>query len=718
MNPRAYVAPNLWRALRSVAEAGNSTMVDQSPRQAPHVTPLQSLWSIAYRQRWPLILSLLIALGLGVLAIAMLPKKYTAVSSVQIEQQTSQVIAVPGFDPKPEDADRFLQTQLDRVRSRTIAIDVERSLNIANSPAIISALGLKGRDKERVIRALQENVLAELGVNTRLAMISFTSRDARVSAAIANTYADVLVADNLGGKAKTADRAQEFLLGQLDEAKLKLENSERALLGYARRADLTGTILPSELAQGSQPAQQVEQLADSLAAATARRIDAQQEWEQVRGASAFVLPQVQDNRAYQQLLADKAQLQSELAQDRKRHTDEYPTVKAKRSQVAEIDKEIRFLTENIKQSINQRYRTAVQQEAQMSSIIDQLRNSARAEQDRSVGYNSLEREVETNRVAYDGLLQRYKEVSAGAGAPAANISLVDRAEPPLEPASPNPLWLMAFAGLAGIIAGMVIALLREQMHRVVRTMQDLEDSSGISVLGVVPKLGAGEKMGSAMRSSRSPQSEAFNSLATAVQQAAEGKLPKTLLLTSAQAKEGKSTSTMGLARGLRTLGYEVLVVNGDLRKSSGSQGFAQMLDGTLDPQAVTDLRDKHGITFLDSGPVKWNPVSLLAPARVRPLLAVLSAYADIILVDGPPILGLADAVLLSESVESVLMVVEANRTEATQVDAALSRLPAKVPVAGLLTKFDSRKAGVTYGDYDYYTYGSKGGTAAFGLPAT
>jgi Mrp family chromosome partitioning ATPase len=175
---------------------------------------------------------------------------------------------------------------------------------------------------------------------------------------------------------------------------------------------------------------------------------------------------------------------------------------------------------------------------------------------------------------------------------------------------------------------------------------------------------------------------------------------------------------MGLARGLRTLGYEVLVVNGDLRKSSGSQGFAQMLDGTLDPQAVMGLRDKHGITFLDSGPVKWNPVSLLAPARVRPLLAVLSAYADIILVDGPPILGLADAVLLSESVESVLMVVEANRTEATQVDAALTRLPAKVPVAGLLTKFDSRKAGVTYGDYDYYTYGSKGGTAAFGLQAT
>jgi succinoglycan biosynthesis transport protein ExoP len=227
-------------------------------------------------------------------------------------------------------------------------------------------------------------------------------------------------------------------------------------------------------------------------------------------------------------------------------------------------------------------------------------------------------------------------------------------------------------------------------------------------LGVVPGLSSGENMVAALRDPHSAQSEAFSSLATAVQQARGGGLPKTVLVTSSQAHEGKSTSTMGLARGLRTLGHRVLVVNGDLRNPSGNHGFSEMLDGSLNPQAVTRLRSQGGLMVIDSGMVQVNPVSLLSPSRVRPVLAKLAQYADIILVDGPPILGLADAVLLSESVETVLMVVEANRTEPGQLDTALSRLPASIPVAGLLTKFDARKAGVSYGDYEYYSYGGTG----------
>ena len=213
----------------------------------------------------------------------------------------------------------------------------------------------------------------------------------------------------------------------------------------------------------------------------------------------------------------------------------------------------------------------------------------------------------------------------------------------------------------------------------------------------------------ALRNRHSAQSEAYSSLATAVRQARPDVLPKTMLLTSTQANEGKSTSAFGLALGLRTLGYRVLVVNGDLRNPSGNEGFSEMLEGTLDPLALACLNGSKGYAFIDSGMVKANPVSLLSPASVRSMLSRLAIFADIILIDGPPILGLADAVLLAEAVETVLMVVEANRTTTDELDTALSRLPAEVPIAGLLTKFDARKAGVNYGGHDYYSYGGTTG---------
>ncbi len=680
-----------------------------SAREVPRATALRQLWTVAYRQRYPLLLSIAAALLLGAIAVISMPKKYTATSSVQLEQQTPQVISAPGLDPQPEDANRFLQTQLDRVLSRTLAQQVAAELDIKRSPEVLAALNVDTADgtdpAEGAIRALRENVLAELGLNTRLAKISFVSRDPQVSALIANAYAQALVGDNLRGKVETSDRAQEYLLDQLADAKGKLEVSERAKLAYARSANLTGT---ADADTDSMPAQQIGQLTGSLAAATAGRIEAQQIWQQARAGSALALPQVQENRAFQELLTQKAQLQSALAEDRQRHTDEYPSIAATLAQIAVLDREIGRLSGNIKQSFEQRYRAAASQEAQLKATIGQLRNAAMSEQDRSVGYNALERDLETNRVSYNGLLQRYKEVSAAAGAPAANVTLVDKAEPPLEPSSPKKLWIFAFAGLCGLIAGMAIALIRERLHDVIRTVDDLESPGHLAALGVVPALKAREKMKDALRNSGSAQSEAYKSIAASLQHFGAGKMPKTVLLTSTQANEGKSTSTWGLARGLRTLGYRVLVINGDLRNPSPEFGFAEALAGTLDPLSAAWVMDKTGLAVVDAGMARSDPVQLLAAARVRPVIEKLSAMADITLIDGPPVLGLVDAVLLADSVDAVIMVVEANRTEAGQLDVALSRLPTTVPIVGLLSKFDARQSGSSYGSYQYYSYGQAG----------
>lgn len=643
---------------------------------------------------------------LGLLAAILLPKIYTATSTVQLEQQTPQVIAAPGLDPEPEDANRFLQTQLDRIESRSLAKEVAMRVRLEQSPAIIAALGRDLATTEARLTALQEGVRAELGLNTRIARLSFESLDPEVSALLANAYAEALIADNLRGKVETSRRAQDYLLERLGEAKTKLEDSERRLLDYSRRAGLTSTAMGAEEANGAtMPGRQIEQLSANLASATSRRIDAEQEWNQVRSASPTLLPQVQENRAYQEMLSQKAQLQAELADERERRTDEYPTVAAKATKVRELDREISRLESAIKQSIQQRYRYAARQEAQLRSTIDQLREAAMAEQERGIGYNSLEREVETNRIAFDGLLQRLREVSAAAGAPAANVALVDRAEPPVEPSSASPIWIMAVATIAGLIGGTGIALVRETSTSVIRSVDDLESAVDLTVLGVVPLAEKGKGMIELIRDRRSPQSEAFKAIAATLQQSTGGPIPRSLLLTSTVANEGKSTSTLGLARGLSALGYRVIVVNGDLRNPSSGPGLADALEGTAPPRDLVLVNGRSRIGIVDAGTTDEDLVGLLQPSKLRPVIDQLTDIADIVLVDAPPVLGLADAVLLAGSVDFLLMVVEANRVGAAEFDMALARLPEKVPGAAILTKFDARKAGTTYGDTSYYSYG-------------
>jgi uncharacterized protein involved in exopolysaccharide biosynthesis/Mrp family chromosome partitioning ATPase len=685
-------------------------------RRMPGESVMQQLLAALYRQRWPLILSLAGALVLGVLAVLLLPKSYTAVATVQLEQQTPQFISASGLDPEPQDTNRFLQTQLDKIESRALAQDVAKSLRIAQSPEILRALGGDFASEEELLRALREGVGSELGLNTRLARLSFTSRDPAVSAQLANAYAEALIAQNLRGKVETSTKAEEYLLERLNEAKLKLEESERQMIEYARRSDLTGAVMKVPDAETqTMPSRQMEQLGTALADATSRRIIAEQEWSQIRNTSPAQLPQVQENRAYQELLAQKAQLQSELADERARRTDAHPQISAKVTKIAELNREISRLSSNIKQSFEQRYRAAASQETQLQSTIDQLRNAALAEEERGVGYKSLEREVETNRIAFDGLLQRFKEVSAAAGAPAANVLLMDRAEPPLEPSSAGPTYTLALALILGMILAMGIALLREFAAGDMRSAQDVEAAVGLHSLGAVPAPDRGMAIKDCLRDHRSPQSEAFKSIATAITElsANSSSLPRSVLITSSIANEGKSTSVLGLARGLAALGHSVIIVNGDLRNPSAGPGLVDVLIGRAEPLALVRRKGRSLIGVLDAGTTTEDVTGLLHPARMRPVIEQLGQVADIVLVDGPPVMGLADAVLLSRSVEAALIVVEANRITPDQLGHTLSRLPETLPMASILTKFDARKAGTSYGSTSHYRYGK----SAWGLEA-
>ena len=692
-----------------------------APRREATATRLELIGAMIYRQHKLGLAIFAAAMLLGIILTLFAERRYTAVASVQLEQQAPRVISDPDLDPQvaPAESDRFLQTQLDLVRSRSLAEGVAGKLGDQPASPTFDALGVEGETpalrKESLIASLQDNVQANLGLNTRIAQIEFTSGDPQVSAKVANAYADALAGANLQTKISTAEKAKHYLTGQLSAAKARLETSERRMLAYARTADLTATIAEQTKdgeRLGSLRAQQVALLNSSLSDATARRIDAQQQWAQVSGTSAMLLPDVQNNAAIQNLASQKAQLEAQLQEQRQRYTENYPTVRETAARIQQLDGAIGTLANNVKASFRGRYLAAAQQEQQLKSTVAGLRGAAMAERERAVGFNTLQREVETNRAFYDGLLQRYKEVAAASGAPSANVTVVDRASPALVPSSPNVLKNLALAAIMGLFLALLVGSAREGMQPLIRSPEEMEQAFHLPTLGVVPLQPGQTHTDFRLTSWRSTDAEAYHSIAVALEQAAGGVLPKTLLITSTSASEGKSTTAVGIARSITAMGRAALLIDGDLRHPSLREffgpderpGLAEVLGGTATAPQTIQQNGEYGFDIVSAGQMLSTPFSLLASPRMQEALRQLSEKYDTVIIDGPPILGLADAVLLARSVESVLVVVEANRLHRSEIEIALSRLPGSGIIGTVVTKFNPKSAGVRYGGTDYYSY--------------
>jgi capsular exopolysaccharide synthesis family protein len=231
-------------------------------------------------------------------------------------------------------------------------------------------------------------------------------------------------------------------------------------------------------------------------------------------------------------------------------------------------------------------------------------------------------------------------------------------------------------------------------------------------LGVVPLEPGQSPTEFRLTNWRSTQAEAYHSISVALEQASPGGLPKTLLITSSSSAEGKSTTAAGIARSLTMMGKRVLLIDGDLRHPSvrdfipqdEGPGLSEVLSGSAAAEQTIQRNDEHGFDVVPAGQARGNPVSLLATSHIEEVFRRLSTEYDIIVIDGPPVMGLADAVLLARSVESILVVVEANRIHWSQVDLALSRLPANAIIGSVITKFNAKTAGVRYGGTEYYAY--------------
>jgi capsular exopolysaccharide synthesis family protein len=692
------------------------------------VTLRQYLY-VVLKRKW-LIASLALAFAVlgGVITLLKTPL-YKATARIQIEREAAKIIEGGTTTPAEAGNTDFLRTQFELLKSRALGDRVASMLHLADDasffkPRDFSLLGLimgsGGREQPSPV-ALQGNATAILLANmtvvpvpgSRLADISYVDPSPERAQQIANGYADAYIASNLDKRFEANSYAKAFLDDQIKQLKIRLEESEKALIDFAEREKIVEATDKASIAENN--------LAAANAAAgqlISERIKNEQLWRQVENATAINFPQLLSNKVIEVLRGQRKTFETEYQEKLESFKPSYPAMVQISNKIKEIDKQLAAEVKTIKNSLKATYDSSLSQEREMKERIDQLKTEVLDLQKKGIQYNILKREVETNRGLYNSLLQRYKEVDIAGGVGTNNIFIVDKAVAPGAPSEPNLPRSLILSLALGLGAGAGLALLLELLDDRVRAPEEVEQLSGLTTLGIIPKEQNAEKLSAALLDPRSGVAEAYRSLATALQFSSGTGLPASISVTSSGPGEGKSTTAIAIAHHFALTGLKVLLVDADLRKPSlhaklnldNSIGLSNYLTGKSLPPQVIQKTSHPNLAFMASGPLPPNAADLLSGTQLFSLISLASEVFDLVVFDSPPLLGLADAQLIATAAVANIFVVGAGEKGKGMIRAALRRLQlARItPLGAVLTKFDPKAVGYAYG-YGYgYGYGGYG----------
>ena len=683
---------------------------------------------------------LVIALAVGVLVTLLMRPQYIATSQVLIEQNADTIIE--GADTQSvvpaQETERFLQTQVDVIQSFSLAERVVEAENLADREDFFAAQGselpqtdsvgagaanadaaLARLRRETAINLVMDGLSVSLPFDSRLVSVNFMSGNPAIAAELSNSISQNFIEANLARKFDSSAYARQFLAQQLEDARNKLEQSEKDLNAFSRAAGLIRVPGQGQNADQettlSVTTETLQQLNQAASQATAERIAAENSWTSIAGQPVSSVPQVLSNPAYTSLVRERAVVEGKLAEEKARHLDDHPNVLALQAQADRIDAQIQEVGRSIKDSVRLTYQAARDRENEIRSQVGQVRNSALDEQDRGVEYNVLKRVAQTDRALYNTLLTRFNELNATAGSTSNNVSMVDSAQVPRKPSSPNLIINLAVALLGGLFVAAGFVFLREQFDDVLRTPEDVERKLGIPLLGLIPMI-QGNAPAEDLEDPKSPVSEAYQSLVTNLRYSTGEGIPRTLTVTSAQAGEGKTTSAGKLALEFAELGRKTLLIDADLRRPTlhrkldnrRQEGFTTVLAGEKTIDEVVVPSGHPNLSYMTALPMPPDPAALLGSTRFDDLIADLLTRYDSVVFDAPPMLGLSDAPTLAAHTDAILVVIDAHSGHRGAVKAALRRLEmvnANV-IGAILTKFNPRNVSGEYSYYgsDYYQY--------------
>jgi len=740
------------------------TRVPQGPvRAARSERPpdLLAWWRVIRKRRWTVATAFLVLFTTVLVGSVEEKPVYRAKALIEIDKENPSVANPQEMFLMDEVSDAYLETQYKVLASDDLADRVIRQLgldrqaeflpsahgwpwSVSAAPAVPPPIGSEAVPdlsiRETVLTRFRNRLDIRPIRRSRAVELLFDSQDPELAARTVNSVADNYVRKNLEARWGATQKASEWLSLQLKDLKSKLEASQDDLQRYA--AD--NGLLYLETQKGdteSNVNQSVRETQQELTKAQSDRMEKESIYRLVQSGDYGSLPGVFDNKLLQDLTVRLADLQRQHAQLAATFTEEYPKVRESQSQIVEIQGSLERERRRAAQKISNDYFAALRREKLVRQAFAEKQTEANQIAEKSVQYGILSRDVESNKGLYEGLLQRLKEAGVSAGLNASNIRIVDPGTVPYKPIAPNYPLNLGLASFLGLGLGVSIAFLKEHLDQTIRYSEDVTHYLGVPVLGFIPTfsglggknrkgLAAGNREGLFGSSASkvvtgaggmlvedqrgndlgihkgSAFSEAFRELRTSVILSASAHFANSILVTSSQPGEGKTTVAVNLAFSLAQLGQSVLLVDADMRRPSIQKYFPQKgsrlssyLAGQGAWQQMVYPTSINRLHVLHCGPVPENPSELLSSDRMHAMLRESMATYQFVILDSPPLLNRADSRILGSMAGATILVVKGGDTprQVVQYAESQARSVGTNLIGVVLNNLDS-----SLNDYSYY----------------
>lgn len=561
---------------------------------------------------------------------------------------------------------------------------------------------------------------------TSLVRIGALTSDPQLSARIANTHAEQFI--NLTKEERRQSTLDNlvFLKGQAAELADKVALAERAVAKYAEENAIVSLNKDENIT-----VKQMGELSELLTQATAERVKAESAFKEASSGSGLSSTLIDDPSIEQLRLRLKA-AEAEYAKLGRKFKPTYPQMQELAAEISDLKGSLNQQRKEAIGALEAKYKTAKQTEEQLLEKLEIQKSKAFELSRRQVQYNILNREYESLKDLHQSVLRELKEAQLSAENTGSNIALAERAAVPVDRDSPRIGFNLLLGLFLGAFAGIATAFLLESLDNTIKTPEEAERILGVPTLGIVPMFSADvsstgpDKLLDAPAdvpavltqdcvthsSPRSIASEAFKAIRTSILFSSADNPPKCILFTSGQKSEGKTTLVVNLGISLAQSGHKVLLLDADLRRPAVHQRFkiAEMSDGGV-VEYLTGVSPEpnvfrntgvEGLEILYAGAIPPHPSELLGSRKMAELLHRYRGEYDYVLVDAPPVMPVTDAVLLSRSVDGVVVVVRGQHTQRQITRDSISKLRrvgAKI-LGIVLNDVDIRS-----GDYYYYRKG-------------
>lgn len=702
----------------------------------------QQIFLYLIRYRWVISVVLATGLILGILASALMVPKYRADAMIEVQAPSARVIEDLEVLNRSDGKIAF-RTALEKLKSREMARRVIAELRLADNQSFLfpnkgfslsnlvaRVIGQNGKtlsdlgepERERLaITRLSKNMKASLLRGTSIISITYSSESKELARKITNQFANSYIASKLDQSSETSRLARRFIGEQVSEVKKRLEKAEQELVVYAKANGIT-----FDDKNGSLTAASIKALNEGLSKAIEDRLKFQRLVAQVNAGKASGLEDVIRNEAIQKTRLKLSGLQAEYSQKLSTFKPSYPEMRALAAQI----KQLKFLLSSdiklIADSVKQKYKVASQRETDLRNKMRELEVTQANYQEKNIKYTILKREVDSFRSQYKSLIDKLNQLGVAAEVKNKAATIIQYAVTPNKPYSPRILFNLAVALAASIVFAAALIYLLELLNNTFSNPDQLEAELKLPVLGIIPKF-SDEEFRVQISDPRSNLSEAFRTLRTALQFTGISGAPKSLMVTSTEPAEGKSTITQKLAENFGQLGLKVLIVDADMRRPTqhriagipNSLGLSNLLTNTVHVSQVSSevevMRNTpwENVWLVTAGTPPPNPADLLSSEKMGLFVEACTSRFDIVLIDSPPVIGLADALLLSRLAEASMMVVSARKATRKAVQGALKRLKSAAGhiVGTTLNRFEmdniEYKYSYNYMNTNYLNYGAE-----------